>query len=291
MSATTTPDIAAGWVMIDGHPVFINKTRVKSDAGRQAAREARDKAKERVKVARQAARTARDKGRARPNLPGAGGGGAPLPKAETIDQVKQRRLTEAQGNRDRLLKLVPTASVGDVSSPVVQGHLHDLSKVPEPLMKEFAFQGGRLSVDTPPVTGHPGMEKLKGEHPRGWEKKKTWSDVPGAYDPSTRTVVAGNEAPGGSRSTALHELGHAYGDTRGWDDSRELIAAHRAAYDRLPPYLQQGKPGNRAGRQEFLAESFAVAVADGFDHAARKYGPEVATFLKKKFREHGVNVE
>ena len=130
---------------------------------------------------------------------------------------------------------------------------------------------------------------LKGVAPRNWPEGSTWDNVPGAYNPGTKTVVAGTASEHGSESLLIHETGHAIGDLLGFNDSSELKSAHERLFDKLNPYLKgtgesvkEVKPGNEAGRQELLAEGLAVFLQKGETEAIKRFDAQFVDFIKNK---------
>lgn len=129
-----------------------------------------------------------------------------------------------------------------------------------------------------------------GEQPRGWPANMTWDDVPGAYSPSTKTVVIGTMDDGGKRKVPGpnegplkhgtpdligHEAGHAFDAADGTYKSTNaaFLAARTADVTAGAPngmvpgtdnyFLSKAEGGaNTAGAaSETFAESFAMHFA------------------------------
>lgn len=171
-------------------------------------------------------------------------------------------------------------NIRDTDHPKVAKNLDHLSMLPQRLVEECLTSGLRgIHVGNAPAPELDSMQYLRGMRPRGHEGG-TWDRVAGCYDNSGRQVIAGVGAHA-SVSLALHEFGHAVGDSLGLDYSDELITHHQRLHAKLQPYLQQDGPGGYAGRQELLAEGLALAIMDE-DDARRLYDDEFVDWIKAR---------
>lgn len=174
--------------------------------------------------------------------------------------------------------------VQDYANPEVKKLVGQLNVYPSNILTSLKNEGLKeieiANLTTPYMAGN---EDLKGVQPRNWPQGSTWEEVPGAYNPNNKTVVAGAAAKHGSEALLIHETGHAVGDLLGFNNSSEVKSAHKRLYDKLNPYLKgEGAPGNEAGRQELFAEALAVLLEDGESVAIQKFDAEFVGFLKNK---------
>ena len=194
-------------------------------------------------------------------------GGRKLPKSQASAKMKSELA-------ERML------NVTEMESPIVQQHLAEWSRLPDGIKQRLALAGVKVRIGNRSATGFEGMERLRGVHPRGWPGRSTWDKVPGLYDPSTKTIIAGSGVHG-SGSLILHETGHAIGDTLGYNGSESLRMHHRRLYPRLMPYLRQGGAGGRAGTEELLAEGIAMTLMNR-SQAVAVFDEEFVSWLERE---------
>lgn len=164
--------------------------------------------------------------------------------------------------------------------PAIRNHVDELALVPENLLKAVRKRGLRdIHLADRPMPELDSNSRYAGQQPRGWQPGATWEGVPGAYNPNSKSVVAG-AGRHGSHSVVLHELGHAIGGLMRFEKHKDIDAAHRRLFDKLPPYLKQDGPGGAAGKQEFFAEVFATYVKDGHAAVASEYDAALANFYR-----------
>ena len=174
--------------------------------------------------------------------------------------------------------------VQDYGNPEVKKLVSQLNVYPTNILTSLKNEGLKeieiANLTTPFMAGN---EDLKGVQPRNWPQGSTWEEVPGAYNPNNKTVVAGAAAKHGSEALLIHETGHAVGDLLGFNNSSEVKSAHKRLFEKLNPYLKgEGGPGNEGGRQEMFAEALAVLLEDGESAAIQKFDAEFVGFLKNK---------
>jgi len=218
-----------------------------------------------------------------------------------------RRPTSTGEERQRLFDLIPRSPtiqgliphfsdmagiwgdalhINNIDVIAVQNHVRDLTQLPVHTVRMLRQAGVTVHLGDGGVPDLDALGFLKDVHPRGYPEGATWTDVAGAYYPRTKSAVAGNR-PNGSIAPILHELGHALGDVLALDDAPRLIRLHNLAYDRfasgerfLPEYYRQGGKGTKAGRQEYLAETFAHTVKNPAQ-ARGVWGTEIVDFLER----------
>lgn len=201
----------------------------------------------------------------------------PNPKGVRVPQ-------EVYNDFPKLKLLDGILKVQDYDKPEVKKLVSQLDVYPTNILSSLKNEGLKqieiAHLTTPDMAGN---EDLKGVQPRNWPSGSTWEEVPGAYNPNNKTVVAGTAAKHGSEALLIHETGHAVGDLLGFNDSSELKSAHKRLFDKLNPYLKGiGEPGNQAGRQELFAEALAVLLKEGESVATQKFDAEFVSFLKNK---------
>lgn len=192
----------------------------------------------------------------------------------TLHDLLGGRAVAPQVVRDTMRNVILEAD-----GPLAQQHLSDYGRIPEALRNTMADKGVSVYINNDRTM--PDIDDLaqyRNVRPRGWPEGMTWNDVPGVYHTAGKAVVAG-KGEHGTSSLLLHEYGHAVGDVLGYDNDTRLIALHKAQHGFLDPYLQQGGPGAFAGRQEFLAESFAQVLIDS-GRAKAKYGLDMVEFIE-----------
>lgn len=156
-------------------------------------------------------------------------------------------------------------------SKQVDKHLSHLGRVPDEIhavvAKHFASYGRNSGIyigkgAVPDLS--PESAKLRGVQPRGWPDGSTWDQVPGAYSPSTRQLLIGdeNKHQHGCTSLANHEFGHAVSDAvpAGQFHGSGAFSGPATILDRsqalhLSPYYSAS--GNTGWLSEMYAESFS----------------------------------
>lgn len=185
-----------------------------------------------------------------------------------------RFMPDAEGRTE-----FPGVVVEGASSPQAREHIHTAYQMRD-ILKALGAKHARTFIGDKPVTELDSNEDLRGQRPRGWGKRDTWDTVAGAYNGHVCVGVGAHA----SVSLMGHETGHAIGNRFGLNLDPELAEWHKRLHSKLDPYEQQGGPGGVAGREEMLAESVAVHVAEGKQGVARAYSPEYADWLDAKLR-------
>lgn len=90
------------------------------------------------------------------------------------------------------------------------------------------------------------------------------------YDRSHRVAVIGNGSSL-SESTALHEIGHAFGQISGWNEDAELAKQWEEMLGHLPSFNYQDLNDVSRSIRETVAESFADYVMNG-SRARERWG-------------------
>lgn len=169
----------------------------------------------------------------------------------------------------------------------------ELEKLPLAQLQQLERQGTKVVACRDSVVDH--RTDLAGVQPRGWPPDATWSQVPGAYSPSTNEVIiATTSGPNGTRAVpatgqghgsaniVAHEVGHALdqGAGRPSMNDPEFQRAYQADFAGLAPYLQQ--PGE-AGPSEAYAETLAMYLSN--PEALRRKHPALAAYWDTKFSD------
>lgn len=179
---------------------------------------------------------------------------AALPGAE---QAQQALLAAGAGEA-----ILVQDMTSESSARVAAENLKGLARIPAGLIRFLVGAGVRWVLTDGSVTA--GIPFLSGKPLEGWPEGSTWDIVPGVYSREDRTVVLGTGA-GWNDRTAIHETGHAVGETLGLDDSEEW-AAVRAV--RPPDTEYEAQPGD-TGAVEHFAEAFVEVIL-----GARRGDPE-----------------
>jgi hypothetical protein len=175
-------------------------------------------------------------------------------------------------------------SNGDDAKAVAKG----MSKMSTKVLDNLNKAGIQTECCRGPATEV--LADLAGEQPRGWPDGMTWDSVPGCYSPSTKKVVVGTMASGGSRKVPGpgegpiphgtpdligHEAGHAFDASDGTLKSTNAkfleartkdITTGRPAgmYGPRDNYFlttAEGGTNNAGSTSETFAESFAMHFA------------------------------
>ena len=169
--------------------------------------------------------------------------------------------------------------VEDIDSYTVISHLEHLNKLPENLVKQMINKGIKIKIGYKGMLGLSDDEELRTQCPRGWGGQD-WSKVAGGWNYKRKTAYAG-KGESGSSSLVLHEVGHGAGYLLNLDNDPVLIKAHNRLYKKLSSYFQQDGPGGFAGRQEFLAESFADYFQLSKKRFIKRYDIDWYAFLEQ----------
>jgi RHS repeat-associated protein len=152
-----------------------------------------------------------------------------------------------------------------------------LAKVPKRYLDEMRLEGVRWETVESRVGEYKPAHISEDEAARGYKQGEKVTDVPGAYDPPTKTVIIAVHPAKkhGSANIVLHETGHALDESHGgnWSttlesDSPDFRAAYEADADTFYGYLSEtsgdeAQPKNPTGaRSEAYAESFAEYYAN-----------------------------
>jgi len=217
----------------------------------------------------------------------AASGGHPKgkPKPKTEDKTVWADGDEMLiGNVDRVRKaLGESLVVENPGSPPVERALNDLALVKPKLLQSYAHSGGKVRLMKGPITDV--RKDLLSKHPRGWHAGATFKEVSGGFDPGNLTAYVGNEAPHGSVSVALHEVGHGMDTVLafpvGPSSRPEFVRAwnemQRSTNVYVEPYYMQ-KSG--AGQEETWAEAFAIRMKKGPDGVTDKFGRGISDFVE-----------
>ena len=165
----------------------------------------------------------------------------------------------------------PTATVGGITIKSLAGGdpqlvADQLKALPADALNVLKQKGVTfLAVPNSVVNFDP---SLKGVIPRGYNgvmlngRQQTWDNVPGMYDPTTKTVIIATSGTNshGSWGFVLHETGHAIDAALGGLSSK---AAFKAAYAPAastftPSEAYYTRSGNLTG---YLSETFAESFA------------------------------
>jgi len=171
----------------------------------------------------------------------------------------------------------------DIEASGVASILEDMEQIDANILKALKDNNIQVYIGEGPVTGIDDMGHLKGVQPRGWPPGSTWDQVGGLFNPQNNRVVVGTGMVDGSKSTILHEMGHAV--DRLLDDLSNrrvgwLESDHIRLFPKLNQYLQQGGPGGRVGMAEMFAETFAEYHLKSKKWFIDKYDADYATHLK-----------
>jgi hypothetical protein len=163
-------------------------------------------------------------------------------------------------------------TVRDADNRYVQLHLSHLALVPPKMLGDYASQGGTIVLGKGPVTDV--RPDLVGVQPRGWPAGSTWAQVAGMYSEMNKHVYAGDEAPHGSASAVLHELGHGLGSLLGGYEATATAWASAMGdpYERQPGLVTWNGETYSAGARETFAESVALYGLNGVSAVANSYG-------------------
>lgn len=182
-------------------------------------------------------------------------------------------------------------------------YLADLEEIPESAHRRMArwFAGaddGGVHIGNGSVpSASPATAHLKGVTPRGWEiSGRTWDDVPGAYVPSARQVILGDEGrhDHGAESLARHEFAHGIdhmlGNISSTERWRQVVGYALGAT--MHPYLkfEHNPTGlwSEAFAEGYAAWAHAVAVgedpvtalANALHIVQHRYHPQVRQSLR-----------
>lgn len=140
----------------------------------------------------------------------------------------------------------------------------ELMKLPEDDLEELRRNQVKIAIGKGSVTDI--LPDLKRKKPRGWPPDKTWDDVPGAYDSSSKRIVIAlqdgkipKHGQGHSSvNLVLHETAHALDHISGNKRSQhptlvEKRAEYEAALGGGTYYKQEGN----VGLEEIFTESYA----------------------------------
>jgi len=151
-------------------------------------------------------------------------------------------------------------------------HLLQLRRIPDSthriVARHFSNQGVSSGIyigkgAVPDLS--PESARLRGVRPRGYPEGETWDNVAGAYSPTSRQLLIGDENrnPHGASSLANHEFGHALDDASDYNSSSKsptfsrqaTVLADSKTLD-VNPYMHPD--GNPSGwRSELYAEFFS----------------------------------
>jgi hypothetical protein len=156
------------------------------------------------------------------------------------------------------------------------------AQLPQPLRSDLARAGWQVQLAEFVIDAAPALAE---SHPRGWPSGTSWQQTDAIYLPQERRLVVaekrrtaqGQIVPATRAAGVLrHETGHAFDLAHGGrykflSASPGFRAAYEADVARMLPeqrqalayYLQR----SAAGRQETLAEAFAISLGGGSDTA------------------------
>lgn len=202
---------------------------------------------------------------------------------KVVDGANEKRREE---KREKLIeKLGSSLEISEIDSLSVKKHLEHLSLLPDTLLETMMRIGMKVRIGNKDVPGLSNDNPIFKESPRGWAGKTDWSGVSGCFHSAEKRAYAGKLHSGGSNSIVLHEYGHGVGEFLALDDSQDTIDAHIRLYDKLVSYLQQDGPGGLAGRQEFLAESFADFFVISRGKFIKQYDESWYSYLEKNVNQ------
>ncbi len=199
---------------------------------------------------------------------------ANIDEAKEIKKTRKKRVEEMRGCLGESLSLM-----GEETS-LVREHLEHLSLIPRRFLEKMRILGIRLKIGNGDVIDLSESDELRREAPRGWNQAN-WEGVPGCYDGIERMVYIGKGLHG-SESFTLHEYGHGVGHLMGLNNSDKTIDAHIRLFKKLSSYYRQEGPGGIAGREEFVAESFASYFMLSEEQFIKRYDKEWREYLTDK---------
>jgi len=189
-------------------------------------------------------------------------------------------------------------SVGNVSPDFLEEVKGCIAAMPQKLLAELQYRGGRVCV-TPRL-----FDKLPGysyDQPRGYDDGLTGKNVEGLFN-GTDAIICEYSAPRGDDLSLVknqraghvlrHELGHAFDHY--WDtisDTGEFkdIYMHELAnmdFDQREGELAYFSQKTKAGPSECFAELFAIIIGGGdsskVDTALRQYFPKCTQLIRQK---------
>lgn len=89
--------------------------------------------------------------------------------------------------------------------------LSTIDQIDRPLLQYLKDNGIMIRLFNGALTDEPLLYPLKWQHPRGWEQKVTWEEVPGSGGGWLISAKIGASEPGNGHSSLnleLHEIGH-----------------------------------------------------------------------------------
>ena len=215
----------------------------------------------------------------------------PVRKMQSTPHPKIARpvsLAEAlKASLDRINSTVKATLIGQICSAKGSANAADvaivskeLQKLPLSVLLAYQKAGCKVVVCRKSVTDY--RTDLKGVHPRGWSKGKTWDKVPGLYSPEKKEVIVAVVGHGtatgphyprtgeghGSASLLVHEMYHALDASTqpAHSAAADFTAARTADQAKLSAYERQA---GEAGQQETYAESAARFFAGGHSDATQ----------------------
>ncbi len=201
-----------------------------------------------------------------------GGGKQELPSIELSEREKLKEIIDRFGESLDVLD-------SEIECEVVTEHLEHLGLLPENFVSMIKNLGIKIKIRDTDILGMSNDDRLKNSGPRGLARSD-WNGMPGGYNPRDNIVYAG-KGNHGSSSLILHELCHGIDKSLGLNNDLNVIDAHKRLYHKFTSYFQQDGPGGLAGREEFLAESFADYFRLSKSKFIKRYGEDWHLFLEK----------
>jgi hypothetical protein len=205
----------------------------------------------------------------------------PVEINKTIGRIQTVQLPDSEPRR--LPKII-----NQTNDPAAeQKVMNELDKLPNSVVTALADAKTKIMIVADNVGQANLAHVMPQGHPRGWDDGKTYSDLPGLYDPDDQNTViiaadadtpkvptvAGVPQEGkppeprhGSSDMILHELGHAYDKAMHYLSKKKgfVVAYKTVPKEELSKYYIQPKdPTNNPlepsddGRSEAFAETFA----------------------------------
>ncbi len=196
---------------------------------------------------------------------------------DSISISDYSRLSEALGDGLRVID----ARINAQEAAIIHEHVAGLLAVLVGVLSKLRSHGlARIQIGKGGVASFPGFEEYQGIQIPTALRGVTWDDARGAYISSRRGIVLGT-GKHGYKGTTLHEVGHALGDLEGYDDSLLLLNEYTKQANSKIGRLDTYYPDNcltPTGREEFFAESVALAIMDP-SKAVELFSPEYIDFL------------
>lgn len=216
-------------------------------------------------------------------------GGRPVPGDETswIFDGKDRKKEEWYKKHESLREVADVIDVdegtyGKEGNEGITQHIDDLALVPKELLGELKKRGLReIEIKNKPISQMNNLSHIEGQTPPGYPPGATVdTHCGGMYVFGEKTICLRGDLKSGSNSTALHEIGHAVAHLMKYDKDPRLKEVHKNIYDTLPPYQQQGMPGDNLGVHELFASSYVMWVKTP-KVAKRMLHPELVAYFKE----------